>query len=123
MLGLWCSTPLSTLFQLYRGSKIYWWKEPEYPQKTTDLSQVTAKPYHILLYWVHLVGAGFEPTTLNIMNISLCHSKTVILLNSTKLHRAVDDHWFQDIAPYRMLIDVVTETRTNRLQASYKKGM
>jgi len=41
-LGLWCLTPLSTIFQLL------------YPQeKTTDLSLVTDKLYHILLYRVH----------------------------------------------------------------------
>ena len=49
--------------------------------------------------------------------------KTVVLLNSSRLHRSVDDYRFHDIAPYRMVIDVGTETRTNRLQTSYKKGM
>ena len=47
--GFWYLTPLSTIFQFYRGRK------PVFPEKPTDLLH-----YHIILYLVHLAMSEIQ---------------------------------------------------------------
>jgi hypothetical protein len=55
--------PLSTIFQLHRGSQFYWQRKQEYPENH-DLPQVTDKLYYIMLHQVHFTRAGFKLTIL-----------------------------------------------------------
>jgi len=48
----------ATFNNIFRKAVLFWWRKHEYPDKPTDLSQVTDKLYHIMLYRVHLAMNG-----------------------------------------------------------------
>jgi hypothetical protein len=48
--SIYCHMTVSTMNYFLYSSQFYWCRKPAYPEKTTNLPQVTDKLYHIMLY-------------------------------------------------------------------------
>jgi hypothetical protein len=84
-LGLWCLTPISRIFQLYRGSQFYLWRKPGYPEKATHLPHVTDTFITKCCIEYTSTWAGFKLKMLVVIGtdcISSCKLNTIITMTA-----------------------------------------
>ena len=92
-IGLLCLTRHSAIKQLYRGCQFYWWRKLEYPEKTTDLSQVTNKHFHKMLHRVYLAWTGFELTTLMVIGTDFSHLYFKSFIPKKNTTKTIQRNW------------------------------
>ena len=64
-LGLWWLMPLTTIYSVISWRSVLLVEETGVPGETTDMSEVTDKLYHIMLYRIHLAMSRIQTHNVN----------------------------------------------------------
>ena len=112
--GLWSLTPLSTIFQLYRGGQFYCWRNMSTRRKPPTCSKSLTN-FITMWYRVHLAWVGFGLTTLVVIDtycIGSCNSSFHTITTTTapprlRLYKNVNRQAVNQVMVYRQAVNQV----------------
>jgi hypothetical protein len=89
--NLWCLTPLSTIFHLYRGGNFYWWRKPGYPEKSLSVMMDWSNKRNVNSYflagrsmtWFPVSTKKMHSTYMERWKLTIMYYTVIFFLNNT----------------------------------------
>ena len=128
---LWLLTSLSTVFQLYRGSQFYWFRKPEYPEKTTDLLQVTDRFFNFLIFYLRITDTKlsfyYAITNQYFRNVQLVSMETDVIRGASVQANMDVIMWLvhvivgQDLLDQNVMLHALQDRKYPKLSSGLRK--